>query len=146
MALVAQNRRARFDFEILETLEVGIKLTGPEVKSCRNGHVNLAGAYVSFLGGNATIKHLTISPYQQAAPSERPDPERERPLLLKKNEIERLQAMSAEKGIAIIPLEVHAAKYIKLLLGIGRGRKTIDKRQRIKERDTERNMRKGQQE
>jgi SsrA-binding protein len=145
MAVVAQNRRARFDFEILETLEAGIELLGPEVKSCRNGHVNLAGSYVSFLGGKASIKHLTISPYQQAAPAERPDPERDRLLLLKKHEMEKLQAMSAEKGIAIIPLEVRAGKYVKILLGIGRGRKTLDKRQRIKERDMERGLRQGRE-
>ena len=145
MKVVAQNKRAKFDYEILETTEAGIILTGPEVKSCRQGHVNLAGAYVSFLQDRAYVKHMKISPYTFAAKQSEYEPERDRELLLKNSERSKLQAMTAEKGIAVVPLEVRAGKYVKVLLGIGRGRKRIDKRQRIKEREVERKLKKGQE-
>ena len=144
MKIVANNRKARFDFEITETLEAGVVLTGQEAKSCRMGHVNLSGAYVSFLGGKPILKKAKISPYAFASPVT-DDPERDRPLLLSKNESEKLAAAAAEKGMAIVPLEVHAGKYIKVLLGLGRGRKRIDKRQRIKEREVGRKLREGRE-
>jgi SsrA-binding protein len=143
MKVVAQNRRARFDYEILETYEAGIQLTGPEVKSCRAGHVNLSGAYVSFLKNKPMIKHMTISAYPFASVEQRSDPERERLLLMKKSELGKLESLTAEKGVTIIPLEVKAGKYIKVVLGVARGRKTLDKRQHIKERDMARNLRQG---
>lgn len=144
MKIVADNRRARFDYEILDTVEAGLMLTGGEVKSCRSGHANLSGAYVSFFGGKPVLKKMKISPYAFAA---QPDyqPERDRPLLLKKSELARLQARIAEKGLAIIPLEVRAGKYIKVLLGVGRGRKKTDKRARIREREVSRGIREGRE-
>ncbi|MDB4978887.1 MAG: SsrA-binding protein [Candidatus Peribacteria bacterium] len=145
MKTVAQNRRARFDYEITDTVEAGIMLTGAEVKSCRAGHANLAGAYVSFLGGKPVLKHLSISPYAHARPDGEYDPGHDRVLLLKQPEINRLQAAIAEKGVALIPLEVKAGKYIKVILGLGKGRKTIDKRQHIKERDISRRVREGKE-
>lgn len=145
MKVVAQNRRARFDFEILDTVEAGIMLTGQEVKSCRLGHANLAGAYVSFLNGKAILKHAFISPYSYALPLPDYDPDRDRPLLLSKKEMEKLDAMTAEKGVTVVPLEVRAGTFIKVLLGVARGRKRIDKRQRIKERETARKIREGKE-
>ncbi|MBI3618845.1 SsrA-binding protein SmpB [Candidatus Peregrinibacteria bacterium] len=145
MKIVAQNRRARFDYEILESVEAGMLLTGPEVKSCRAGQVSLAGAYVSFLGGKPMLKHAKIAKYAYAASIADYDPERDRELLLGKSQSVRLQLSVAEKGISIIPLEVHAGKYIKVLLALARGRKTIDKRQRIKEREIERKLREGRE-
>ena len=141
---VAQNRRARFDFEILETVEAGIMLTGQEVKSCRMGHVNLAGAYVTFTNGKPILKKAKISPYAFASVSDY-DPEHDRMLLLKKNELEKLRSQSETKGITMIPLEVHAGKYIKVLLGLGKGRKNYDKRQKIKERSIGKKLRKGEE-
>lgn len=145
MKTVAQNRRARFDFEIIETLEAGIMLTGQEVKSCRGGHVNLAGSYVSFLGGKPLLKKAKIAPYTFALPLPSYDPERDRELLLKKHEGEKLEAMAAEKGVSVVPLEVKAGRFIKIVLGVGRGRKRYDKRQRIKERGMERKLREGRE-
>ena len=145
MKTVAQSRRARFDYAIEETVLAGILLSGPEVKSCRAGHVDLSGAYVSFLGSTPVLKHLTIAPYRFAL-VDAFETGRDRTLLLSKKEIERLESASTEKGIAIIPLEVQVGKHVKVLLGIGRGRKTIDKRQRIKERDVEKSMRRGRAE
>lgn len=142
--VVAQNRRARFDFEITDTLEAGIILSGQEVKSCRNGNVNLAGAYVSFLGDKPILKRAKISPYAFATVTDY-DPERDRELLLKKPEATRLEAATEEKGMSIVPLEIRAGKFIKVLLGIGRGRKKIDKRQKIKEREIGRKIREGRE-
>ncbi|OGJ55617.1 SsrA-binding protein [Candidatus Peribacteria bacterium RIFCSPHIGHO2_02_FULL_52_16] len=141
---VAQNRRARFDYEILETVEAGVMLTGQEVKSCRMGHVNLAGAYVTFVHGKPVLKKAKISLYAFATATDY-DPERDRPLLLKKNEVEKLQSQTETKGITVIPLEVHAGKYIKVVLGLGRGRKNYDKRQKIKERSIGKKLRKGEE-
>lgn len=144
MKVVASNRRARFDYEILDTLEAGIMLTGSEAKSCRMGRISLAGAYVSFRGSVPILRHATIAKYPFTTdPSY--EPERDRPLLLKKREAEKLRALSAEKGVTIIPLEVHAAAFIKLRLGVARGRKTIDKRKVIKEREVKRKLREGRE-
>ncbi|MBU0766907.1 SsrA-binding protein SmpB [Patescibacteria group bacterium] len=143
MKVVAKNRRARYDYEITDTVEAGIMLTGQEVKSCRANHVHLAGAYVSFLGGKATLKSMKISPYSYASGLEDYDPGQDRKLLLKKKDIQRLQSALNEKGITLIPLEVHAGKYIKVILGLGKGKKRHDKRQSIKERDQERRIKRG---
>ena len=128
---VAQNRRARFDYEIIDTLEAGISLTGQEVKSCRAGQVNLAGSYVSFLGPSPRLKNASIAPYAFASGLENYNPSRERLLLLSKKDIQKLESLTQEKGVTVIPLEVLAGKYIKVVLGIGRGRKRLDKRQHI---------------
>lgn len=142
MKTVAQSRRARFDYAIEETMLAGMQLCGPEVKSCRAGHVDLSGAYVSFVGSAPVLKHLTIAPYRFAL-VDAFETGRDRTLLLNKKEIDRLKSVSNEQGIAIIPLEIQAGKQVKVLLGIGRGRKTIDKRHRIKERETEKRLRRG---
>ncbi len=145
MKVVAQNRRARFDYEILETVEAGMILTGPEAKSCRRGHINLAGAYVSFLGGKPILKSAGISKYAFTGPDVAHDEHRDRQLLLAKNELGKLQRATEEKGMTLIPLEVRSGKYIKLLIGVCRGRKKMDKRQLIKERETGRRLREGRE-
>ncbi|MBI1934517.1 SsrA-binding protein SmpB, partial [Candidatus Peregrinibacteria bacterium] len=137
--VVAENRRARHDYEILETAEAGIILTGPEVKSCRMGRVNIAGAYVSFLRGVPKLKGVNISLYPFARVPEY-DPHRERILLLKEREAERLWSFAEQKGCTVIPLAVTAGKYVKVLLGVAKGRKRYDKRERIKEREIERHL------
>ncbi len=141
MKIVAKNRRARFDYEILDTVEAGIVLTGPEVKSCRAGQINLAGAYVSFLSGVPMVKGMKISPYAYASNGASYSSGHDRLLLLKKNEIVKIENAAHEKGMTIVPLEVHAGKFIKVLLGLGKGRKRLDKRQRIKEREISRRVR-----
>jgi len=145
MKTVAQNRRAKFDYEILETVEAGIRLTGQEAKSCRLGQISLLGSYVSFFGGKPMLKQAKISPYKYAGPMPEYDPGHDRELLLRKNQAAKLEAAQAEKGISIVPLEVQAGKFIKVLIGIGRGRKRIDKRQRIKEREIGRKLREGRE-
>ncbi len=139
--IVAKNRRAHYDYEILETLEAGIILSGQEAKSCRQGHVNVSGAYVSFFGGKPLLKNASIAPYTFAGTLSGYEPGRDRVLLLSKTEIRKLESSLAEKGVSLIPLEVRAGRCIKVLLGLARGRKRHDKRQRIRERDTERRIR-----
>ncbi len=144
MKVVAQNRRARYDYEIIDTVEAGIMLTGQEAKSCRQGNANLAGAYVSFASGKAVLKNASIAPYAYAGPLPEYDLHRDRPLLLKKAEAAKLDSLLAEKGVSLVPLEIKAGKYIKVLLGLGRGRKRLDKRENIKKRDIDRQLRRGE--
>lgn len=141
MKVVAQNRRARFDYEIGETVEAGLILTGQEVKSCRLGQISLAGSYVSFFGGRPLLKQAKISVYKYAGHLPDYDPGHDRELLLGKAEAAKLQSKQEEKGVSLIPLEVRAGRFIKIVIGIAKGRKTIDKRQRIKERETSRRIR-----
>lgn len=143
MKVIAKNRRARFDYDIVDTVEAGIQLTGQEVKSCRQGHINLSGAYVSLLGGKPVLKSCTIAPYSFASNIDAYEPGRERLLLLQKKEILRIQAALDEKGVSVIPLEVRAGKYIKVVLGLGKGQKRIDKRHKIKEKDISRRIKQG---
>lgn len=140
MKIVAENRRARFDYEILGTVEAGVILTGPEVKSCRRGSISLAGAYVSFRGDVPVLRHATIAKYPYAADAPH-EPERDRVLLLGKREAEKLRSSVAEKGITIVPLAVRAGKFIKISLGVARGRRKIDKRNVIREREIRRKLR-----
>src|SRR3989344_5043892 len=135
MKTVATNRRARFDYEILEKIEAGIVLTGAEVKSCRAGHIDLRGAYVSFRGNQPVLKQTTIAPYQYSSDNADYQPIHDRVLLLSKSQAAKLQEQSEQRGIAIVPIEVTAGKFIKVMLAIARGRKTIDKRSVIKERE-----------
>lgn len=145
MKVVAANRRARFDYEIVDTVEAGMILTGQEVKSCRLGHCDLRGSYVSFLSSPPRLKQMTIQPYASAGPLPDYNPLQDRGLLLKKSELEKLQKASEEKGFSIIPLEVLVGRYIKLRLAVARGRKQFDKRQKIKERDVKRRLQTGQE-
>ncbi|MDO8468638.1 MAG: SsrA-binding protein SmpB [Candidatus Peribacter sp.] len=139
MKVIAENRRARFDFEILETVEAGIMLTGPEVKSCREGHVNLAGAYVSFHNGEAVLKNASISPYSFAARMPHEE-RRDRKMLLKAAELKKLTTRAEEKGFTVVPLSLRVGRFVKVELGIGRGRKKTDKRQHIREREVARKL------
>ena len=143
MKVIADNRRARFDYDIVETVEAGIVLTGQEAKSCRLGNVSLLGSYVSFLNGHPILKQAKISPYPYASGLASYDPGRDRPLLLTRSELTRLDAAQAEKGMAIIPLSLHAGRYIKITLALARGRKRFDKRHRIKEREMDRRERRS---
>lgn len=138
--VVAKNRRALFDYEILDTVEAGIQLTGQEVKAARMGHVNLAGSYVLFQQGRPILRNAAIAQYPYATGLENYQPNRDRPLLLHSVENTKLQAAVAERGVALIALEVRSGRTIKVLLGLGRGRKILDKRQRIKEREVSRKL------
>jgi SsrA-binding protein len=138
--LIAQNRRASHDYFILETVEAGLVLAGTEVKSLRHGRASLAEAYAMVENGEAWVLQLHIPPYEQGNRWNL-EPTRRRKLLLHRTEIARLQKAVAQKGQAVIPLKLYFSRgYAKLLLGVGKGKKTHDKRQSIAERDAQREM------
>jgi SsrA-binding protein len=143
MAL-AENRKARFHYEILETYEAGLSLAGSEVKSLRKGQASLDGAFVSMKGGRPSIVGMHIALYQPNNPSSVADDRRERALLLKEAEIEELTERSRTEGLAIVPLSVYQkGKRIKLAIALARGKKKYDKRESMKKRDAERDMRRA---
>ena len=138
--LIAQNRRASHDYFILETVEAGLVLAGTEVKSLRHGRASLAEAYALVEGGEAWVLQMHIPPYEQGNRWNL-EPTRRRKLLLHRTEIARLEKAVAQKGQAVIPLKLYFSRgYAKLLLGVGKGKKTHDKRQSIAERDAQRDM------
>ena len=142
MPNLAENRQARFDYEILEKLTAGIVLTGQEVKAAKQGSINLKGSFVTFSGNNAQLTNAHISKYKAAGPLPDYDPTRSRRLLLKKREIQYLREKSLEKGLTIIPLRVYTSNHlIKVEIALGRGKHLYDKRATIKKRDVEREMR-----
>jgi SsrA-binding protein len=138
--VVAQNRRARHEYEILDTVEAGLVLTGTEVKSLRGGNASLAESYATVEGHEAFILQMHIPPYEQGNRSN-PDPVRRRKLLLHRAEIETLDKAVAQKGHTLIPLKLYFSRgRAKLLIGVGRGKKSHDKRASIAERDAQREM------
>lgn len=140
MPNLAVNKKATFEYEILEKFEAGLMLTGAEVKSVRNGNIRLLGSYVTFHGTSATLLNAHISPYKYAQ-NEEYDPTRSRRLLLKQKEINYLRGKLSEKGLTIIPLSVYTkGNLIKIEIGVGRGKKTFDKRESVKKRDQKREI------
>lgn len=139
MASLAKNSRAFYDYDIKETLDAGLVLTGPEVKAAKSGNVSLKGSYVSVNPAGANLINTHIGPYKYA-PSDGYDPTHSRKLLLNKREINGL--IGKEKGLTIIPLELYVGRggKIKLKIGLGRGRKKHDKRDYIKKRDAEKEI------
>ncbi|WP_456406515.1 SsrA-binding protein SmpB [Caldithrix abyssi] len=138
--VVTTNRKARHDYHIIDTLEAGIALKGSEVKSIREGRVNLQDAYARFKKGELWLVGMHISPYKQAA-FEQPDPVRDRKLLLHKRELKRLFRQTEEKGVTIVPLKIYFKKHlVKIELGIAKGKRQYDKRAAIAERDQKREM------
>ena len=141
--VVASNRKARHDYEILETWEAGIVLKGPEVKSLRAGKVSFADAFASMRGAELWIHNLHISPYEQANRFNE-DPLRVRKLLLSRSELRKLIGKVEEKGLTLVPLDLHFRRgFAKLTIGLGRGRKLHDKREKLKERDQAREARRA---
>jgi SsrA-binding protein len=137
---IATNRRARFDYEILDTFEAGIVLVGPEVKSLRAGRANLSDSYAIVRRGEAWLLNCHISPYDKAG-RDNPNPRRERKLLLHRAEIVRLQGKLGEKGLTLVPLQLYFKNgRAKAQLGLARGKRTYDKRQTIRTREEEREM------
>lgn len=139
--IVATNRKARHEYFIEDTLEAGIVLTGTEVKSIRQGKLNLKESYASIDNGEAYINNMHISPYEQGN-IYNVNPVRKRKLLLHKREIRRLIGETTQKGLTLIPLSVYFKNgKAKLELGVARGKKLYDKRQDIAKKDAERRMR-----
>lgn len=143
MPTLAVNKRGKFDYEILDTFEAGLQLTGQEVKSAKNGRINLKGSYVTISNGQPTVINMHIPKYEKAGPLPDYDPYRTRKLLLNKKEIDRLIGKKDEQGLTLIPLSVYTKRgKIKLEFGIGRGKKKHDKREDIKQKDIKKRLKK----
>lgn len=139
--LVSDNRQARFQYEILETLEAGIQLQGTEVKSIRAGKVNLRDGYVLIRQGEAWLLNAHISPYSSSGNYFNHEAKRDRKLLLHSKEIRRLVGQLEQKGLTLIPLKMYLkGSLVKLTLGLGRGKKLHDKRETLKRRQDTREM------
>jgi SsrA-binding protein len=139
---IAENRRAGFDYEISQKYEAGIELKGYEVKSAKGGRLQVAGAHVLIRGGEAWLMNSHIPPYQAGNTPPDYEEDRVRRLLLSKDEIKELQGILVDKAQHLIPLRAYLKRgLIKLELGIGRTRKKSDKREVIKKRAHQREMR-----
>jgi len=137
---VATNRRARHEYEILETLEAGLVLRGTEVKSLRAGLVNFKDSYATVRNGEVWFLGCHISPYSHGTDANH-DPERDRKLLLHEREIKRLSGKIAERGLTLVPLKLYFKKgRAKLEIGLARGKKLHDKRSALREREVRREM------
>jgi len=142
MPNLSENRRARFDYEILETLEAGLELLGTEVKSVKAGRVNLTGSYGIIKNDEAWLLNCDIPAYQPKNAPKDYAPTRSRRLLITKKEIADLVGRLHEKGTRLIPLRLYLKKsLVKIELGLGRGRKTRDKREVLKKRAVNRELR-----
>jgi SsrA-binding protein len=140
---LATNRRARFDFEVKETFEAGLALVGTEVKSIRGGHVNIGEAYARFLNGELWLYNSNIGPYAPAG--ENHDPMRSRKLLLHRKELIRMQrALNEAPRATVVPLRLYLKRgFIKIEVGVAIGKRKYDKRQTIKKRDADREIRRA---
>lgn len=138
--IIAQNKKARHEYFILETYECGIELFGTEVKSIRDGKVNLTDAYAGIANGEVFLKGMNISPFEKGNIFNR-DPLRERKLLMHKREILKLAQALKEQGLSLVPLKVYLKNsLVKVEIALVRGKKLYDKREDIAKRDAKRNM------
>jgi SsrA-binding protein len=138
--LIAQNRKARHDYTVEDTVEAGLVLTGTEVKSCRAGKVSLTDAYAIVQDGEAWLLQCHINPYSHGN-TQNHDPLRQRKLLLHRSEIERLGAKVSQEGRTLVPLKLYFKHGIaKAEIAIAIGKKTYDKRESMAKRDAERSM------
>ena len=139
--VIAENRKARHDYHILDTFEAGVVLLGTEVKSIREGSANLRDSYARVENGEIWLLNVHISPYSHRGSSEHAE-RRQRKLLLHRDEIRKLVGKVAEKGLTLVPLELYFKKgRVKVLLGLARGKQAHDKRETIRRREVDRETR-----
>ncbi|MFW6283249.1 MAG: SsrA-binding protein SmpB [Minisyncoccales bacterium] len=140
MKIIAKNKKALFDYEIMEKMEAGLALEGSEIKSIRDHNVNLKGSFVILRNMEAFVKGMHISPYKFM--SYNIDPERERKLLLKKREIEKIDRKIKEPGVTCVPLAIGISPrgFAKLEIALVKGKKQFDKRESLKRKTTDREM------
>lgn len=140
MKILSSNKKARFDYEILEEYSAGIKLEGREIKSLRNHKPSFAGSYVTISGGVPYLNDLNIPRYKHDTAGEY-TPKRKRMLLLKQSEIDRIQGKLNEQGVTVVPIAIGLERqWAKVTIGIVRGKKKHDKRQTIRDREDKRKM------
>jgi len=139
--LIADNRKARHDYHILETYEAGVALLGKEVKAIREGRVNLRDSYARTDGGEVWMMNVHISPYSHRGYADHAET-RQRKLLLHRHEIRKLIGRTAEKGLTLVPLQMYFKKgRVKVLVGLARGKQAHDKRETIRRREVDRETR-----
>lgn len=142
MAHYAENRKIYFDYEVIEKYEAGIELLGTEVKSVRGGRMSLEGAFIVIRGGEAFLINANIPPYQAKNAPKDYDPLRNRKILLTKKEIAELAGSEKNKSLTIVPISVYnKSRKIKVEVALVKGKKKHDKRESIKKRDTDRELR-----
>jgi SsrA-binding protein len=147
MSNYIQNKKASFDYDILEDYEAGIELHGYEVKSVRAKHGKLEGAHVTIRGSEAFLIGANIPAFQPANAPKNYDPARNRKLLLNKKEIAKLGGNESERGLTIVPISMYnKGRLIKVKIAVARGKKKFDKRETLKRRDTEREVRREMKE
>ncbi|MDY2842716.1 MAG: SsrA-binding protein SmpB [Treponema sp.] len=138
--IIAQNKKARFDYFVEEKYECGVELEGTEVKSVKNGNLSFPDSFAEIINGEVWMRNFHISEYKFSSIFNH-DPDRKKKLLLHKEEIKRLQRKIDEKGFTLIPLDVYLKKgRVKITLGVCKGKKQFDKRETIKQRDLDREM------
>ena len=141
MKILAVNKRANYDYEILEKLEAGLMLKGYEVKSIKTGHLSLKGAYVAITGGEAFLINANIPAYQPLNMPKNYEPTQSRKILLRKSQIKSLIGKTSQKGLTLTPIKVYSkGSLIKIEVGLGKGKRKIDKRETIKKREDKRKM------
>ena len=141
-SIIAKNPTAKHNYTIQDTLEAGIVLTGTEIKSIRAGKVNLKDSYASIKNGEVFIYGMHISPYEHGNIFNK-DPLRTRKLLLNKREIRRLTGLIKQKGLTLVPISLYfKGSFVKLELGVGKGKKLYDKREELAKKDAEKKIRK----
>lgn len=139
--IVQKNRKAFFNYEILDRVEAGLVLTGSEVKSIRAGQVSIQESYAKVRKGEVWVVNMEVAAYKNAGPFNH-EPKRSRKLLLKRGEINRLIGKTAERGLTLIPLSLYFKNgYAKMEIGLARGKRQYDKREAIKSRDVARDLR-----
>lgn len=138
--IIAQNKKARFDYFVEEKYECGVELEGTEVKSVKNGNLSFPDSFAEIINGEVWMRNFHISEYKFSSIFNH-DPDRKKKLLLHKEEIKRLQRKIDEKGFTLVPLDVYLKKgRVKITLGVCKGKKQFDKRETIKQRDLDREM------
>ncbi len=141
MTTFVHNKKVNFNYEITDTFDAGIELLGPEVKSLRLGQASLDGAHVIIRGEEAYLVGATIAPYQPGNKDSKVDPARTRRLLLSKKDIAELIGTGARKGLTLVPISVYnKGRYIKLSIGVARGKKKFDKRETLKKKEATRDV------
>lgn len=142
MDSLAINKRAQYDFEFLETFEGGLVLTGPEVKSAKAGHIQLKGAFIMIRDGAPWLKNALISRYAPAGSQESYDPYRNRKILLRRRDIDKLVGKINTQGLTLVPIKVYTHRnFVKISFALARGKKKYEKRAAIKKREVDRQIR-----
>jgi SsrA-binding protein len=142
--VISNNRKAFYEYSIIEEYDCGVVLHGSEVKSIRQGNVTMADSFIYIKDGEVWLKNLKVARYNQAHSAEPHDENRDKKLLLTKNQIQKIEKSLQDKGITCIPLKIFTkSNLIKVKIGIAKGKKLYDKRLSIKERDVKRDLQRG---